>query len=170
MGLGQCRTLAPDRPLRATSRSLSFSACSWKRGRLRPRKCRATWQRGWLGQPGPCGRGVPPLSIGCTFRQSVVVALCPAKGDHDILPLDESRGTETLPEGCHYARGIAGRTAAENPISGIAACCAPAASGHIAALLISVGQKKQSFARFQINPARFSLEPISKLLVAVARL
>ena len=25
-----------------------------------------------------------------------------------------------------------------NPISGIAACCAPAASGHIAALLISV--------------------------------
>ena len=48
-------------------------------------------------------------------RQPVVVALRPAKGDHDILPLDESRCTETLPEGCHDARGISGRTAAEKP-------------------------------------------------------
>jgi hypothetical protein len=44
------------------------------------------------------------------------------------LSLDESRFTETLPEGCDDARRFSRRTAAD-----IARCCARAASGHAAA-------------------------------------
>src|SRR5262249_28405024 len=51
--------------------------------------------------------------FGSQNRQLVVVAFRPTKGNDEILPLDESRFSETSPEGCEDARGFSGRAAAE---------------------------------------------------------
>src|SRR5262249_58861212 len=51
--------------------------------------------------------------FGTQNRQPVVVAFRPTKGNDEILPLDESRFSETSPEGCEDARGFSGRAAAE---------------------------------------------------------
>ena len=73
--------------------------------------------------------------VGRQFRQAIVVIVRPAVFDRHVAALDVAGFAQALAE-CRHA--ICGRRRptrrSRNPITGIAGCCARAASGHAAAL------------------------------------
>ena len=71
--------------------------------------------------------------IGRQRRQPVVLTLRPAVFDRDVLALDEAGFLQALAERRHDVRVRRAIVPLRNPITGIAGCCARAASGHAAA-------------------------------------
>ena len=72
--------------------------------------------------------------IGRQRRQSIVLALRPAILDRHVLTLDIAGFLQALAERGHVSARIrSGDAPLRNPITGIAGCCARAASGHAAA-------------------------------------
>src|SRR4029077_5921597 len=67
-------------------------------------------------------------------RQAIELALQPVVLDRYVLAVDVAGFTEPLAECGHIARRGFGRSAADEPITGFAACCARATIGHAAAL------------------------------------
>ena len=65
--------------------------------------------------------------------QSIILALCPAIFDHDVLAVDVARFVQALAKRGHVVAYAPGDALLRNPITGIAGCCARAASGHAAA-------------------------------------
>ena len=77
--------------------------------------------------------GHPPADqIGCQVRQPVVLSVRPAVFDRDVMALDKAGLAQTFAERRHVI-AKARRPVRRNPITGIAGCCARAASGHAAA-------------------------------------
>jgi YD repeat-containing protein len=68
--------------------------------------------------------------IGRERRQSIVLALSPSVFDSHVLALDKAAFLQPLAECGHEERRWGKRRAPEKPITGIAGCCASAASGH----------------------------------------
>ena len=66
-------------------------------------------------------------------RQSVVLALCPAGYDGHVLALDIAGFFQALVEYAQRSTYVSSDAGWRNPITGIAGCCARAASGHAAA-------------------------------------
>src|SRR5262245_12911373 len=80
-------------------------------------------------------RHLTAYQIGCEVGQYIVLVLRPAILDHDILALDVAGFANALPECGQIARArSASAELLRNPITGIAGCCARAASGHAAAV------------------------------------
>ena len=81
----------------------------------------------------PCDdhRHLAADQIGRQRRQSIVLTFRPAIFDRDVLALDIAGLLQALAERGHACAPIVtGRSAWRNPITGIAGCCARAASGH----------------------------------------
>ena len=83
-------------------------------------------------------RHLTAYQIGCEVGQSVGLVLRPAILDRHILALDVAVFTKALAECGQMAARSTGAELLRNPITGIAGCCARAASGHVAAALPSV--------------------------------
>ena len=68
--------------------------------------------------------------IGRQIRQPVVLTFRPAIFDRDVPTLDKARFRSGLGGTRQRVPSARQRPLAENPITGIAGCCARAASGH----------------------------------------
>ena len=68
--------------------------------------------------------------IGRQCRQSIILTLRPAIFDRHILALDIAGFAQALAERVNEVQRILGDPLLRNPITGIAGCCARAASGH----------------------------------------
>jgi hypothetical protein len=75
--------------------------------------------------------------IGRQRRQPAVLTLSPAEGDVCVLAFGVSGLLQTLRNAASDVADSPGDLLLRNPITGIAACCARAASGHAAAALPS---------------------------------
>ena len=80
------------------------------------------------------GRGdhgdLPANQIGRQRRQSIELILGPAVYDRHVLALDIAGLLQALAKCAQTVRDVSGDVASRNPITGIAGCCARAASGH----------------------------------------
>ena len=99
----------------------------------RDRRCRSFGrERGHVAGRGDDGH-LSADQISHQRRQAIVLALQPVVLDRHVLALDVAGFAEAFAERGHIARGGIGRAVWTNPITGIAGCCARAASGHATA-------------------------------------
>ena len=75
----------------------------------------------------------PADQFGGQRRQPIVLALRPAVFDRDVLALGIAGFAQAFAECRQIGRHAGGAPLSRNPITGIAGCCARAASGHAAA-------------------------------------
>jgi hypothetical protein len=71
--------------------------------------------------------------IGRKLRQSIELPVSRAKFERNVLAFDVSGLLEALAKSAQILREGSGDVGCRNPITGIAACCALATSGHAAA-------------------------------------
>src|SRR5262249_53234978 len=93
-------------------------------------------------------------------RQPIVLALRPAVFDHDVLALDIAGVFETLARNWS-ASIVSGDLGSRNPITGIAGCCARAASGHAAPaprMTVTIGRRKL-LAALEMRQPQLLLDP-----------
>src|SRR5262249_49226723 len=72
--------------------------------------------------------------FGCKLRQPIVLALRPAVFDHYVLALHIADLLQALPKFAQTVCQLSGDLWSRSPITGIAGCCARAASGQAAAV------------------------------------
>src|SRR5262249_55207228 len=92
-------------------------------------------------------RYLPANQFGRQRRQPLELPLSPAIFDRHVLALDIAAVLEALAECAHTVRKRVGDVPPRNPITGMAGCCARAASGHAAAAPPSSVMNVRRFTR-----------------------